>query len=184
MRASSDAYRVITRREAVRWLLACAVVCAVAVPFLLRLADSYVGDLQALAREDAARAFAQARIAIQVVVLSVAALSAAVGVYLMWCGYRAVRNQTFPPLGSWVLEGSPVFTGRKAIAIGWLYLAAGLAIIGVGCTATYYAWALVPEVFQKAPARVGQTRIYPTGCQDRTTSPFARAAHCHPNPPA
>jgi len=148
MRASSDPYRVISRRQAVRWVLAFAVVCSLAIPILLRLADSYVGDLQTLAREDAPRAFAQARTTIQFVVLSIAGFSAAIGAYLMWYGYRAARNATFPPLGSWVLEGRPVFAGRKAIAIAWLYLAAGLAIIGVGCTATYYAWAIVPEVFQ------------------------------------
>jgi hypothetical protein len=185
MRASSDGYRVISRREAARWLLACAVVCAIAIPILLRLADFYAGDLQALARKDTPRALAQARVAIQFVLLSVAALSAAMGACLMWYGYRAARTATLPPPGSWILEGRPVFTGRKAAAIARLYLAAGLAIIGVGCTATYYAWTVVPEVFQPrgSPARIGQAQPLPTDRQDRT-APSTHREYRRPMPPA
>ncbi len=136
-----------------RWLLIVAVVCAVAISALLTLAEPYVRALQTLAQANPTLAGAQALSAIQIVLLSAALFSFAIGFYLAWYGYRSVRTGYFPPLRAWLLEGRPTYRGRAAITIGGLHIALGLVIVGTGCAVARYAWVVAPELLrQQAPA--------------------------------
>jgi len=173
MDANSSTHRVIPRRTVVRWLLIVTVVCAVAIFALLKFAENYVRALQALARVNPSLAAAQALSAIQIVLLSAALFSFAIGFYVAWYGFRSVRTGYFPPLRAWLLEGRPTYRGRAAITIGGLHIALGLVIVGMGCAVARYAWVVAPEMLRQQPpvAEVNPHQASPTLLQ---SAPLAR----------
>jgi len=53
--------------------------------------------------------------------------------YLAWHAHKGIRTESMPPLGSWIVEGQRIRTGRQAVRIAQflIVLAALLAIAAV-----------------------------------------------------
>ena len=100
---------------------------------------NYLSALAELAQSDPAMAGARASEALFVTLVCTAVVAAAVGAYVVWYGYRAVRAACYPPPGGWVIEGRPVYTGGKARRIGKVQMVLGVAMAAATFATVYLA---------------------------------------------
>ncbi|MGD2141697.1 MAG: hypothetical protein PVH25_14990, partial [Burkholderiales bacterium] len=117
---------------------------AVIALLLVWLVTGYLGSLEALSHSDPALAAQRIRVVAKIILATTVVIAAAVGGYVAWYGYRAVRSECFPPPGWWIVEGRPVQTGAMARRIGWIQIVLGILMAAVACAAVYRTWATLP----------------------------------------
>ena len=143
METESTKYRVISKQRLVQISLLVVAVAAVGAMLLVWLVSGYLNGLEDLAKSQPALAtdrilsVAQAALSVTVVV------AVAVGSYVVWYGFRAVRSECFPPPGAWIIEGRTVHTGAKARRLGWTQIVLGVLMATVACAAVYRTWSLL-----------------------------------------
>jgi len=143
-------HKIVSRRRLVLWFV---LGLAAAVPLILlvqHLGDAYVEQIERLAEQDPAAAARQALSALRVVFGILALLIAGVGLYLVWLGARARRSGLFPPPGSWVVEGRPVYTGSRATRVGLLQIMLGAVLVVMAGGIVFYCWVVLERLFERA----------------------------------
>ncbi|UCH47135.1 MAG: hypothetical protein JSU95_13695 [Betaproteobacteria bacterium] len=144
MERSGTRHRIIKKAQFARWMF---MIGAAAVAFFWLLswvATKYLDKLEQLSQTDAALAAQRISSMVQAVFVASVVFALLVGSYLAWYGYRAVRSECFPPPGSWVVEGRPVYEGSKARRRGWAQIILGIFMAVVACAVVYRSWSLLP----------------------------------------
>ncbi|NIO43363.1 MAG: hypothetical protein GTO41_26350 [Burkholderiales bacterium] len=144
MRKTDNLHRVVTRSQLLRWFLVCGLVAAAGFWLLMSAITRYLDSLERLAESDPVIAAQRVSFVIQVVFVSSIVFAVLIGLYLGWYGYRAVKSECFPPPGSWLIEGRPIYRGRKARRLGWLQIVLGIIMAVLACGVVYRTWALLP----------------------------------------
>jgi len=143
MQTDHPTYRTISSRELLRITLLVVAVTLVGSFLLVRLVSGYVNGLEEMAQSHPAEAAERILFVAQLALGVTVVFAVAVGGYVAWYGYRAVRSEHFPPPGSWIIEGRPVHTGAKARRLGWTQIVLGILMAGVACVAVYRTWSLL-----------------------------------------
>ena len=61
---------------------------------------------------------------------------------VVWYGARALRSQSIPPTGSWIVEGQLVRTGREARTAAWVLIGFALLVALGAFALAAIVWAL------------------------------------------
>ena len=130
--ADAQRHRVLSRSKAmvlVGFVLAIGALLVWASMAWIRSYGDGLAILEAMAPDEAAIKLAQDLKTFAIVTLiGLLALSAAV----VWYGARALRSQSIPPIGSWIVEGQHVRTGREARTAAWVLI--GFALLVALCS--------------------------------------------------
>ena len=137
-------HRVIKKEQFTRLLLLIGAGAVAVFGLLSWAAARYLDGLEQLAQTDAAQAAQRISSLAQAVLVASVVVALLVGSFLSWYGYRAVRTQTFPPPGTWLIEGRPVHEGSKARLFGWTQIILGILMAFVACAAVYRSWSVLP----------------------------------------
>ena len=132
-------HRVVTKQQLVRLALLFMGVVAAAGVLVILAVRNYMSAIFELAQSDPVMAGEHASTALFVTLVCTAVVAAAVGAYVVWYGYRAVRAGCHPPPRAWVLEGRPVYTGGKARRIGKIQMVLGVAMAAATFATVYFA---------------------------------------------
>jgi len=137
-------HRIVSRRKLVRWSLLIVGIAMLGSLLLIWLVSGYLDSLKDVAQSQPAQAAQRILLVAQVVLVTTVVFAVAVGSYVIRYGYRAVRSECFPPPGSWIIEGRPVYTGSKARKLGWTQIVLGILMAGAACAAVYGTWSHLP----------------------------------------
>lgn len=137
-------HRIIKKEQLARLLLIIGIGAVAVFGLLSWAAARYLDGLEQLAQTDAAQAAQRISSLAETVFIVSVAVALLVGSFLSWYGYRAVRTQCFPPPGTWVIEGRPVYDGSKARLFGWTQIILGIFMAFVACAAVYRSWSVLP----------------------------------------
>lgn len=143
-------HKIVSRRRLVLWFV---LGLAAAVPLILlvqHLGNAYVDEIEQLAEQDPAAAARQALSALRIVFGTMALLIAGMGLYLAWLGARARRSGVFPPPGTWVVEGRPVYAGSRAARAGLLQVMFGAVLMIMAGGIVFYSWIVLERLFAGA----------------------------------
>ncbi len=144
MQQSDKSHRIVSRAQVIRWVVLIVIAAGAGFWLLLWLVSRYLDSIEQLAASDPALAAQRVSVLIQLVLASSFAFALLVGSYLSWYGYRAVKTACFPPPGSWLIEGRPVYHDNQARQLGWLQIVLGVALAGVASGLAYRTWSLLP----------------------------------------
>jgi len=150
MPSDSSQHRIVSRRRLAIWFV---LGLAAAVPLILlvqHFGDAYVSEIERLAEQDPAAAARQALAALRIAFGFLAVLIAGLGLYMAWLGARARRAGLFPPPGSWVVEGRPVYTGSRAARAGLLQMMLGAVLVIMAGGIVFYSWVVLERLFERA----------------------------------
>lgn len=137
-------HRIIKKEQFTRLLLMISAGAVAVFGLLSWAAAMYLDGLEQLAQTDAALAAQRISSLAQAVFVVSVAVALLVGSFLSWYGFRAVRTQRFPPPGTWVIEGRPVYDGSKARLLGWTQIILGILMALVACATVYRSWSVLP----------------------------------------
>lgn len=140
----TETHRIIKKEQFARLLLMIGAGAVAVFGLLSWAAARYLDGLEQLAQTDAAQAAQRISSLAQAVFVVSVVVALLVGSFLSWYGYRAARTQCFPPPGTWVIEGRPVYSGTKARLLGWTQILLGIVMAFVACAAVYRSWSLLP----------------------------------------
>ena len=144
MEQTDTRHRVIKKAQFTRWMLLIGAAAVVGFGLLSWATTNYLDGLEQLSQTDVALAALRVSSVVQGVFVACVVFAVLVGSYLAWYGYRAVRSECFPPPGSWVVEGRPIYSGAGARRRGWTQVALGILMAGVVCAVVYRSWSLLP----------------------------------------
>jgi magnesium-transporting ATPase (P-type) len=143
MEQTGTRHRIINKAQFARWMLLIGAAVVVGFGLLSWAATRYLDQLEQLSQADAALAAQRVSSLVQAVFVSSVVVALLVASFLAWYGYRAVRSECFPPPGSWVVEGRPVYNGGQARRRGWAQIFLGIFMAGVACAVVYRSWSLL-----------------------------------------
>jgi hypothetical protein len=143
---SPPPFRVIGRRRAV--LIGLAVVAAGAFVLWLGLGwaeryGEYLAGLENLPSEQASAELA--RQLKRLAIAQIAPLALFCG-YMLWYAHRAIRTQSLPPAGSWIVAGQRIRRGADAVRIARLLLVLAAALLIIGAAEVAYVWRIAVEL--------------------------------------
>lgn len=144
MEDKTPQHRIIPKSQLVRASLLILGIVAVGGGLLVSMVAGYLNALAELSHSEPALAAQRIRFVLQIALVTTVVFAVLVGSYVASYGYRALRSEIFPPPGSWIVEGRPVHTGRKARLLGRAQIVLGIVMAGVACAAVYSTWALLP----------------------------------------
>ena len=143
MESDSTKYHIIGKRQLLRISLLVVGIAFFGSLLLVWLVSGYLNDLEDLAKSQPALATERIMFVAQLALGVTVVVAVAVGSYVAWYGFRAVRSECFPPPGSWVIEGRAVHTGSRARRLGWTQIVLGILMAFVACAAVYRTWSLL-----------------------------------------
>ena len=143
METDHTRYHIISKQQLMRISLLAIGIAMTGTFLLVRLVSGYLNGLEELANSQPALATDRILFVVQMALSVTVIVAVAVGFYVAWYGLRAVRSESFPPPGSWVIEGRPVHTGVKARRLGWIQIIAGILMACAACAAVYRTWSLL-----------------------------------------
>ena len=144
MEPTGTQHRIIKKAQLVRWMLLIGAGAIVGFGLLSWATANYLDQLEQLSQTDAALAAQRVSSVVQAVLIAFIVVALLVGWFIAWYGYRAVRSECFPPPGSMIVEGRPVYSGAKARLRGWMQIILGVFMAGLACAAVYRSWSLLP----------------------------------------
>ena len=167
MSVDGQQYRIVTRGKAAALLAAVAIVGGLLLWFALgwveAAAERTLRLIQSSPRGGAAEMASQLRLIGIVNGLVLCSFAA----YLGWFAYRGIKTASVPPVGSWVLRGRKILSGRKAVLAGrWLLGLAGVlavAALGLGLA----AWRVAGQLEQiRGPTEQLENRALASTARD------------------
>ncbi len=144
MEQTGTRHRIIKKAHFARWILLIGGAAIVGFGLLSWATTNYLDQLEQLSQMDPALAAQRVSSVVRAVFIASIVVALSVGSFIAWYGYQAVRSECFPPPGSWLIEGQPVYSGAKARWRGWLQFILGMLLAGVACAAVYRSWSLLP----------------------------------------
>ncbi len=144
MRVPEPEYREIDPRDKRTWVIAFAIlVVGLALLWgLNEVVQSHTAELQSLAESDPDGARRQAAASLRTVLSVITLLNVLVAAFLAWQGVRSLSSGRSPPPGSWIIRGRPVYSGRTAVRVGRVLIAAALLLAAATVVMLWLGWRL------------------------------------------
>ncbi|MDH3290531.1 MAG: hypothetical protein OEO20_04315 [Gemmatimonadota bacterium] len=140
-------YREIDPRDKRIWLIVFGVlgVGLAALWGLNAIVQDHAAELQSLAESDPDAARRQAAASLRAVLSVITLLNVLVAAFLAWQGMRSLSTGRSPPPGSWIIRGRPVYTGRTAIRVGRILIAAAILLAVATLVMLWLGWGLTAQ---------------------------------------
>ena len=146
------AYRVLSKRQLV--LLLGAVLCLglLGIWIAMQWVEGLSDRQSELVATDPARAAIELAAQLRLIAAINGTLLLVCGGFLIRYGIKGIGTESMPPVGSWVIQGQPVHTGRKAVVISRLTVAAGMLLLLLAGASSLILWRTAGQVQTMAAA--------------------------------
>jgi hypothetical protein len=141
-----NAYRVLTRKQAVLLLLALLALGLLATWLGTQWMDALSRRQSELLAKDPQQAALALADQLRIMAAGNGVLLVACAGLLVWYGVKGLRTASMPPLGSWIIEGQRIRTGPEALTMARLSIALGLLLVVLAGTGALILWRLAWQV--------------------------------------
>ena len=138
MGEQSGQYKIIKRSTAVKWFIFIIVIGIFSILSMQDYMAHYLEQQKLLATHDQVAAAIQSLTMLRWICYGAGGFALIAGIYIAQYGYRSMKTGYFPALGSWLIEGRPVHTGRTARRLAGIQIGLGLLLILIGIALVVY----------------------------------------------
>ena len=140
-------YRVLNRKQAAALIVVVVVVGALILWYGTGWVDGFSERMSELIAADPDKAAAELAKQLRIVSVLNGIFSFALALFMSWYGFRGIRTESMPPVGSWVMEGQRrIRTGPGAVMISKVMVAAGVLVALLGVASSLVLWQLADKV--------------------------------------
>lgn len=131
-------YKIVKRSTAVKWFIFIVVVIVLSILSIQDYMARYLEQQELLATHDQVAAAIQSLTMLRWICYGAGGFALIAGIYIARYGYRSMITGHFPALGSWLIEGRPVHTGKAARRLAVIQIGTGLLLIFIGIALVVY----------------------------------------------
>jgi hypothetical protein len=139
-------YRVIEKKKAVALVAIGFCVGALIIWIGMGWVDAFSERMSDLVRAAPEKASAQLAKYLRIGAVLNSLLIIGVAFFASWYGFRGIRTESMPPVGSWIVEGQRVHKGPKAIMISKLMVAVSVLMALLAVAGAFILWRLAGQL--------------------------------------